>query len=390
MEPEGSSGVELTPSQVQAQRLNALQDEEEAFGVRRHNRPLGASAPRREAGVRARRRRPAGGSSASRPAAPCSTGIDGAAGRIRPDPRKIPAGGGPKSKARLDEDSASASVDWMDSSRASSATLRRALTDLFLEHYLPKSLDRLPPGAYRFGIDRGATLELGGGAPSGLRSGDDGGGGAYHMFYLPHDAEYFEGDKFKLNHYTDGLGSGTPGQSEADGDGGDVPPTYRPTDEPGEADAGGGGGGEVPPTYRPTDPEPVAEVPPTYRPTDPAADAPPTQSPTQSPTAGVTPSPTEAAAWSAPANPHLSFDTDEYRAFVRGQWSERADNSAWIDDHYGVYCDKNAGDNMCVPMNATDGGIVDKSRDALLLGPTVSCAETGMPDMPCGRGDPWV
>jgi len=134
----------------------------------------------------------------------------------------------------------------------------------------------------------------------------------------------------------------------------------------------------------------VAEVPPTYRPTDPAADVPPTQSPTQSPTAGVTPSPTEAAAWSAPANPHLSFDTDEYRAFVRGQWSERADNSAWIDDHYGVYCDKKKEDNMCVPMNATDGGIVDKSRDALLLGPTVSCAETGMPDMPCGRGDPWV
>lgn len=42
MEPEG---VELTPSQVQAQRLNALQDEEETFGlVSRGDRPLGARA----------------------------------------------------------------------------------------------------------------------------------------------------------------------------------------------------------------------------------------------------------------------------------------------------------------------------------------------------------
>ena len=38
-------GLELTPAQVQAQRLNALQDDEETFGVHGGDRPSGASAP---------------------------------------------------------------------------------------------------------------------------------------------------------------------------------------------------------------------------------------------------------------------------------------------------------------------------------------------------------
>ena len=72
------------------------------------------------------------------------------------------------------------------------------------------------------------------------------------------------------------------------------------------------------------------------------------------------------------------------------KWSERSDNSAWIDDHYGVYCDKKSSSNMCVPLDEGDGSIIDPSVEALRLGPTVSCSETGVPDQACGRGDPWV
>ena len=45
---------------------------------------------------------------------------------------------------------------------------------------------------------------------------------------------------------------------------------------------------------------------------------------------------------------------------------------------------------MCVPLDEGDGSIIDPSVDALRLGPTVSCDETGVPDQACGRGDPWV
>ena len=50
------------------------------------------------------------------------------------------------------------------------------------------------PGAYRFGIDQGVTLELGGGSPSGLRSGDDGVGSEknFHVFYNRHDGSQHE------------------------------------------------------------------------------------------------------------------------------------------------------------------------------------------------------
>ena len=126
MDPEG---LGLTPAQVQAQRLNALQDDEETFGVhRRGGRPLGASAPPAAAA-------PPSSLSCGRLvclAAGCAVlygecfprspdlprvaprvglGSDSSGVRSRrwPDPRKIPNGGPESSFARMDGGSTPAS-----------------------------------------------------------------------------------------------------------------------------------------------------------------------------------------------------------------------------------------------------------------------------------------
>ena len=65
--------------------------------------------------------------------------------------------------------------------------VERALTDLSCTF-----VHLANAGAYRFGIDQGVALELGGGAPSGLRAGEDvgsdaGSEGRFHMFSKKHD-----------------------------------------------------------------------------------------------------------------------------------------------------------------------------------------------------------